>query len=272
MTDFGKVTNYYQLFDEDARLQSTASGRMEYEMTLKRLLQHLPENATILDLGGASGTYSFPLASLGHRVYLADLSDKLIMQAKEKLKRSPNQNLVSCDVVNALDLSRYPDQMFDAVLVMGPLYHLLEERERAQCVQEVNRVLKPDGLVFAAFIPYLSGSIAIVDRYFFSPSQVDAENLQAVFRTGQFRNNANVGFQEGYYPTSAEICTLFSNAGFSKIRLASIRSFAYGREEQLEKLQSPSMRSTILQLAENMCELPEIVETCGHALYIGKKA
>lgn len=272
MTDFSRIQDYYQYFNEDTRLQATASGKLEFEMTMKRLLSHLPKNAVILDLGGAAGTYSFPLASLGHRVYLADLSDRLIMQAKEKLKRSPNQNLVSCEVVNALDLGRYPDCSFDAVLLMGPLYHLLEEKERAQCVQEVNRVLKPGGLVFATFIPYLSGSIAIVDRYFSAPSQVDAENLQAVFRTGQFRNNANVGFQEGYYPTVAEMHALFANAGFEKIRILSIRSFAYGREEQIEKLSSPSMRSTILRLAENMCELPEIVETCGHALYIGRKA
>jgi S-adenosylmethionine-dependent methyltransferase len=44
------------------------------------------------------------------------------------------------------------DETFDAVLLMGPLYHLLTIRERLQAVMEAERVLKPGGLIFAAFI------------------------------------------------------------------------------------------------------------------------
>jgi SAM-dependent methyltransferase len=44
------------------------------------------------------------------------------------------------------------DETFDAVLLMGPLYHLLTIRERLQAVMESERVLKPGGLIFAAFI------------------------------------------------------------------------------------------------------------------------
>lgn len=271
MTDFSKINAYYQSFDEDNRLAASASGRLEFEMTMKILLRHLPKNASILDLGGASGAYSFPLANLGHHMYLADLSEKHIRQAKEKLRSTPNENMVSCDVVNALDLHIYPDESFDAVLLMGPLYHLLEEGERETCVREVHRVLKKGGLVFAAFIPYLSGSIAIVDRYCFAPEQVNAENLNHVFQTGQFNNNASVGFQEGYYPTVSEIEALFSNNGYQKIAVSSVRSFAYGREETIAQLPDAAMRETILQLAMSVCDQPEIVATCGHALYIGEK-
>ena len=53
------------------------------------------------------------------------------------------------------------------------------------CIKEVYRVLKKGGLVFASFIPYLSGSIAIIDRYFRHPEQVDIKNLNEVFNTDE---------------------------------------------------------------------------------------
>lgn len=269
MTDFERINAYYQSFNENDRLTSSASGQMEYTMTMKRLLKHLPKQASILDLGGAAGTYTFPLADLGYRIHLADLSPRLIAQAKEKLRACPNPNVISCNVVNALDLSVYEDASFDVVLLMGPLYHLLEAHERNQCIREVSRVLKRGGLVIAAFIPRMSGSIAIIDRYFFAPGQVDGHNLQAVFRTGKFHNNASSGFQEGYYPTCDEIESIFTANGFSKISLCSVRGITYGKEASILQMTDTDMQQVVLRLAEETCEEKSIVETCGHALYIG---
>ena len=39
-----------------------------------------------------------------------------------------------------------------SVLLMGPLYHLLEEQERLSALAEVERVVRPGGLVLAAFV------------------------------------------------------------------------------------------------------------------------
>ena len=47
------------------------------------LEKYLPENGTILDLGGGAGVYSFSLANKGYIVYLSDLSENLIAQAKK---------------------------------------------------------------------------------------------------------------------------------------------------------------------------------------------
>ena len=125
MTDFAKVRAYYSDFDENARLNVDASGRLEFEMTMRILKKYLPKRARILDLGGATGVYSFPLAEMGHEVYLADLSEELINRAQ---KKNSDGLLKSCDVVNAINLDRYEDDFFDVVLLFGPLYHLTENR------------------------------------------------------------------------------------------------------------------------------------------------
>ncbi len=181
------------------------SGKLEFEMTMKILKKYLPKKATILDLGGGSGAYTFPLAKQNYKLYLADLSSELIQTAKEKLKKENNKNIISCDIVNALDLSIYKNEQFDVVLLFGPLYHLLEEDERQKCLKEINRVLKKDGLVFASFIPYLSGSIALIDRYIKHPEQVNKNNLTKTFETGKFNNNDALGFQLPYIRRNRKI-------------------------------------------------------------------
>ena len=271
MTDFDKIRSYYSEFNENDRLTNDNSGRLEFEMTMKKLEKFLPVEATILDLGGATGVYTFPLAKKGYKMYLADLSEDLINQAKEKVEKNDEKNVVSCDVVNAIDLSLYEDNKFDVVLMFGPLYHLLDESERIKCVREVNRVLKSGGLVFASFIPYLSGSIAIVDRYFRHPEQVNVDNLSEVFKSGRFNNADDNGFQEGYYPTSDEIVKLFEYNGFDKISLSSIRGFGYEKEDKIYDIADKEMLDKIIQLIETTSDEAAIVETCGHAMYIGKK-
>ena len=271
MTDFDRIREYYKNFDEDNRLINDNSGKLEYEMTMKSLNKYLPKTGAILDLGGATGVYTFPLAKQGYQMYLADLSPDLIEKAKEKVSKEGLNNIISCDVVNAIDLSIYENEQFDAVLLFGPLYHLLDKNEREQCVKEVNRVLKEDGKVFASFIPYLSGSIAIVDRFFRHPEQVNVENLRATFNSGKFNNLDNNGFQEGYYPTSKEIEELFEENNFEKITTFSIRGFGYEKEDELYKIQDKEMFEEIINLIEKSSECKEIIETCGHAMFIGKK-
>lgn len=52
---------------------------------------------------------------------------------------------------NALDLSRYEQDTFDLVLVLGPLYHLYTEEDRLRALQEAVRVARPGGYVLTAY-------------------------------------------------------------------------------------------------------------------------
>lgn len=271
MTNFDKVRGYYRVFDEKNRLQNDNSGKLEFYMTMKILKDYLPTSGTILDLGGGAGAYSFPLVDEGYNVYLSDLSEDLINQAKIQNEERSNAKLSSCDVVNAINLDIYQDNQFDAVLLFGPLYHLLEESERRQCLTEINRVLKPGGMVFASFIPYLSGSIAIIDRYFRHPEQVNLSNLSEVFKTGKFNNSSDKGFQEGYYPSINEIETLFSNNGFEKDIIRSIRSFGYEKEDSLYSIRDKEIFDEVIELMDKHSADPSIVDMCGHAMYVGRK-
>lgn len=272
MTDFKKIKAYYNVFNEWGRLDMP-EGKLEFDLSMPIITSHLPEKAEILDLGGGPGRYTIELAKLGHILHLADLSQTLLDEAKKKIDEYGIENVKSITQANAIDLSIFNDSSFDAVLLFGPLYHLTGEAERLACVKEVYRILKPNGLVFASFIPYLSGAIGVAGRMFYFPDQVGVETLRKVFNSGIFNNNADRGFQEGYYPPSGEIVSLFSKNGFSKVLLRSIRGWGCNREEQIYKLkdENPPKYTTVIELINKTADDISIVEMCMHAIYVGRK-
>ncbi len=126
--------------------------RTEFAVTLRTLAEHLPPPpARILDCGGGPGRYAIELARQGYEVTLFDLSAGNLALAHAKADEA-GVSFTAIAQGTATDLSRYGDASFDVVLLMGPLYHLLEEHERFSAVAEVRRVVRPGGLVFAAFI------------------------------------------------------------------------------------------------------------------------
>ena len=168
-------------------------------------------------------------------------------------------------------MSCYKDNFFDVVLLLGPLYHLTEKDEREKCVGEIRRVLKTGGKVFTSFIPHLSGSISLVQRFCWSPDQVDINTLEDCFDSGKFKNLSDKGFQEGYYPVSEEIENLFSVNGFEKLELRSIRGFGYEKEDVIYKFKNKNVFSKILELIDSTAGDKSIIEMCGHAMYVGVK-
>lgn len=131
--------------------------RTELAVTLRALAEHLPPPpARVLDCGGGPGRYAIELARQGYAVTLFDLSAGNLALAQAKAVEA---GIVLAEISQgtAVDLARFADASFDAVLLMGPLYHLLEEEERLAALAEARRVVRPGGMVFAAFISRYAG-------------------------------------------------------------------------------------------------------------------
>lgn len=130
-------------------------GLIEFERTKEILLEKLPPPpAVIYDIGGAYGEYAWWLASLGYEVHLFDLSETNIAMSAELAAEYPGVRLAEATVCDARAIP-LPDDCADAVLLMGPLYSITEYGERILAIRESRRLLKADGLLFAAALtPY----------------------------------------------------------------------------------------------------------------------
>ncbi len=148
------VLDFYECGGEMNRLRE-GIGLIEFERTKELLLQYLPKPpAVIYDIGGGYGEYSYWLADKGYEVHLFDLSKRNIEMSATLKAEYPKAKLAACEVCDARSVPR-GDKSADAVLLMGPLYHLLEYKDRILAINESKRLLKDGGLLFSgAITPY----------------------------------------------------------------------------------------------------------------------
>ena len=130
-------------------------GLIEFARTCELLGEYLPPApAVVYDIGGGYGEYTWFLASQGYEAHLFDLSETNIRMSAELRTEYPDCHLAAAEICDARSVPR-PDQSADAVLLMGPLYHIIGKDERLAALAECRRLLKPGGvLLTAAITPY----------------------------------------------------------------------------------------------------------------------
>ncbi|MDE2845899.1 MAG: class I SAM-dependent methyltransferase [Gemmatimonadota bacterium] len=161
------VIRYYEELENESERLEKGTARLEGERTREILRQHLPAPpACILDAGGGPGTYAFWLAGQSYEVHLLDIVPRHIEEAKE---RDSDGILKSAAVGDARNLD-FETHSMDAVLLMGPLYHLQERPDRIAALEESLRVLKQGGvLICAAISRFASFLDGIRQGYLFNP-------------------------------------------------------------------------------------------------------
>ena len=131
----------YEAGDEDVRMVS-ASNRVEWERTLELLERWLPPApARVLDIGGGPGRYAAWLVERGYTVKLLDPVPKHVRQARARGVEASEGD------ARALP---YGDEAADAVLMLGPLYHLPLASDRVLALTEAVRCAAPGAPVVVA--------------------------------------------------------------------------------------------------------------------------
>lgn len=196
-------------------------GLIEFERTKEILLEELPKPpAVIYDIGGAYGEYSYWLAELGYEVHLFDLAQEHIRLARE-LAAGRAAALADLCVADARSIPRC-DATADAILLFGPLYHIVEAEERRRCLDECRRLLKPGGKLFTANITCFSTALKYTECYDRRPVLDDEEAyrmIESTVRTGLHRGN-EIGLV--YFLRPDELRQEVAAAGFVDVDLRGV--------------------------------------------------
>ena len=186
------ILDYYDATDEASRLQ-----RLESELELLRtrdiLIRNLPPApADVIDVGGGPAVHSYWLSSMGYRTHLVDLVPKHIEQAKQAAIHYPDVSLSSMTVGDARQL-KFADRSVDAVLMLGPLYHLVQSADRVAALREAWRVLRPAGVLIVEAISRYLPLIKVLTRDMLEDARM-APIVTRTLQTGQHRPDPDLDF------------------------------------------------------------------------------
>jgi len=267
--DSGFRAHYNAGVERDRLLRGTSN--LEFERTKRILLHYLPSRpATILDVGGGPGRYSFWLSEMGHSVHLVDILPLHTRQAREFQRKSKNR-LASINLGDARRLD-FDDGSADIVLLFGPLYHLVRKKERLKALAEARRVLKPGGLLFAAaisrFTSAVDGSLRgfIRDPEFMTIIQQDLKN-------GQHRNPSNKPeyFTTSFFHHPSEFEAEMKQARFRSVKVYGVTGFAWLLPRLDQIWRDPTLKARLMSILDRTELEPSMLGISDHLLAVGKK-
>jgi ubiquinone/menaquinone biosynthesis C-methylase UbiE len=267
-----EILAHYEEGVERERLLSGGAGRLEYLRTRELLARYLPPApATVLDVGGGAGVYALPLAREAYSVHLIDPVPLHVEQARESSALQRDAPLTSAEEGDARRLM-CDDNSVDAVLLLGPLYHLTSRDDRLQVLREVNRVVRPGGVVAAAAISRFASTYDGLLRGFLEDPRFE-EIVERDVREGQHRNPTGrpEWFTTAYFHLPEELRDEVIEAGFKVKALVGIEGPAWVLPDLDSWLEDPPRCSRLLEAIRRVETEPSLLGATAHILVVGRR-
>jgi SAM-dependent methyltransferase len=253
------------------RLEGGTQARLEYLVTTHALRRHLPSppdgvrcHRRVLDAGGGPGRYTINLAAKGFAVTLLDLSPALLDVARGRITAAGPAIADRVEAVvqgSITDLSRFPDESFDAVLCLGgPLSHLIDARDRRAALRELRRVARPGAPLLISVMNRLGAYRTVVQW---------ADSWALVFphlaRSGE---STLASGAPAYFFLPEEFHALLEDSGLTVERLYGTAGLgAHLHEDRLAALMADPQRWPLWQdLLLATCDHPNVVGVSNHLL------
>jgi ubiquinone/menaquinone biosynthesis C-methylase UbiE len=250
---------YTQRTLEDTRLSRSMHGRLEYLRTQELLRRSLTASpARVLDVGGGTGVHAAWLAEDGHAVHVVDPVPAHVQIAAAL----PG---VSAELGDARHLSA-PDSSVDVVLLLGPLYHLLEPADRARALAEGRRVLRPGGTLIAAAISRYLSLLETGTNGQLTTAMEPA--VAAVLATGDY--NGHVGFVPSHWHAAEELRVEVQAAGLQEVAVYGVEGPAWTALDAAGEAAFDALLDAALRCARMVEQDPLLINTSAHLLAIAK--
>lgn len=264
------IATYYNEAPEESRLEHGAF-RLEELRTRELIERHVPPpRATVVDVGGAAGAYAFWLADRGYDVHLIDAVPRLVEEARRR-NEGAARPLASCRVGDARALS-IADESAEIVLMLGPLYHLVEASDRRTALREAVRVLRPRGVLVAAAISRWASALDGLARDLFRDDRF-ASIVERDVRDGQHRNPTGRldYFTTAYFHRPEELRDELLTAGLRVEGLYGVEGPGWILTDLTERWADPQRRNALLQVARLLETEPSVLGCSAHLIAIGRK-
>ena len=263
------IRTFYETEPEEDRL---TGGLPAFESLRTRSLiqRHAPAApATVLDVGGAAGAYAAWLVELGYTVHLVDPIPRLVAEARRR-SASRGRRIATYAVADARGLP-FRAESADIVLLLGPLYHLVDEAERTRTLKEAARVLRPNGVLFAAAITRWAYALygLMKDRLF--SDELFKEVVASTVRDGRLQGGTGY-FTTAYFHRPEELQAEVVNAGFALTGCYGIEGPCGLLGDFETRWNDLARRSIMSRVAEIVEGEPSLLGASPHLLAVARKS
>jgi ubiquinone/menaquinone biosynthesis C-methylase UbiE len=264
------IRAYYDRAPEESRLELGAF-QLEQHRRRELILRHAPEPpAVVLDVGGAAGAYAFWLAERGYEVHLVDVVPRLIEVARDRNEQA-TRRLASCRVADARALPE-ANNAAAMVLLLGPLYHLVQADDRHAALSEAARVLCPGGVLVAAGISRWASALDGLARELLHDREF-ARIVERDLSDGHHQNPTDRldYFTTAYFHRPEDLRREVMDAGFDVEGLYGVEGPGWILPDFLDRWTDPARREILVQVARALEAEPTVLGCSAHLIVVGRK-
>jgi len=262
-----EVVAYYEHGFERDRL-TARTGRLEFTRTWELLERFLPAPpATVVDVGSGPGAYAVPLALAGYTVHVIDAMPLHVEQCRQAAAAA--ETTLGSAVVGDARALELEAGCADAVLLFGPLYHLLESAERSAALAEARRVLRPGGVVLGMSVSRFASLLEGLHRGWAADHPAIVESG---LHTGTHRNPGALPdkFTTAHFARPEELAAEVAAAGFEPVEVLAIEGPGTLVADLDGWLDDPRRRDWLLRQLRRVESEPSILGMSPHALAVGR--
>jgi len=241
------------------------ANRPEFLLTNRMFNRYIKAGDTVLDIGGGPGRYSLELAKKGCDVTLFDLSPE---NTKFGAKQAELQGMALKTVTgDARLVDELVSGQFDHILLMGPMYHLLEEPDRIKAVNAALKLLKPSGIIYVSFINMIAGIIYYAK---YAPEAIiipnETEYQERLLAQKSYSGDA---FTKAFFIAQSEILPFMSQFPLEKLHLFGQEGILSPNESNIMS-QPPEVINAWLDLCEQLWDREDVLSWAEHLMYVGR--
>ena len=242
------------------------AGRPEFLLTCRMLDRYIKPGDKVLDIGGGPGRYALYLADRGCDVTLLDLSPENVKFAEG---RAAEQGLsIKTIAGDAREADQLAHENYNHVLLMGPMYHLLEKGECVKAMHAALHALKQGGLIYVSFISLIAGII----YYMKNMPEAIALPGEAAYQKCFLEKKTYAGdaFTKATFMEQSEILPFMAQFPLQKLHFFGQEGFLSPCEKSIMS-QPQEIIELWLDLCEKTWDREEYLSWSEHLMYVGRK-
>ena len=230
--------------------------------------RYLKKGDHIFDVACGTGRIANLLMEKGYYMGLNDISDKNIELVKQRSGDDPNILFIEC--ADALDTKTWDhEKKWDAVLILGPMYHMISKEKRLKVLKLAGEHLKPGGYLFTSFMTRVGALVYGIKN---NPKGIlYPDGAGKLWETGTDDRfvEATEWFTNAYFSHPEEVNPLIEQAGFQPLHLAGAEG-VFGERFELYHQLEDHLKQAWMDFIVTHCEDPHMVNNAKHLLSVSK--